>query len=744
MHHVSPTQIRNETDSTARLYGADPEESIVAVEQCSENTVYIYRRDLKGTIQRREEPLVPWLLADRADPWRALPGRPRVRELNGDHAYRFLVEFSTWRSFLDAVRAGRDASEKFFRFRSPVEQYLVRSGKTLFKGMVFADLLRLQLDIETLGLDSSLPDNKIISIAMRTSAGQERVFAFEGDEGALIASASAWLVEQDPDVIEGHNLFNFDLPYLNERASQLGRKLHLGRDGSALWIGDGEQRFKAGARTLPYRPAHVSGRHIIDTYQQIQRYDVAGRLSSYGLKPVVNTLFPNRERVTIQAATVRAEWESGEHEKLAAYNLDDVRDVDVLSRLTLPTEFYQCQILPRSLQSTATGGPGEKINDLMVRTYVHAGHSLPRARSPRSYPGGHTELVAVGAFSPVVKCDVESLYPSIMLSQQIKAESDVLNASLPMLADLTERRLDAKQRSRAADGGEREQWDGLQSSFKVLINSFYGYLGYGRGLYNDFDAAERVTLDGQALIRSVVRELDRRGAQPIEVDTDGVYFVPPQTVASLTAEETFIEEIGRVLPDGIRLAHDGRFSAMLSLKLKTYALLEHDGSVILKGSSLRSRRMERCLREFLRDTAVSFMTKRQATARAAYFSLAERILKKELEVDDISQWTMINPDTIGKQPRLSRLTRRTGALQSSGERLEIYEREDGELALASEYHADLNSAVLLRKLRDTAERFESLFADRAEFEAFFPTISARTDLELAKSKVPAHQLGLFG
>ena len=43
------------------------------------------------------------------------------------------------------------------------------------------------------------------------------------------------------------------------------------------------------------------------------------------------------------------------------------------------------------------------------------------------------------------------------------------------------------------------------------------------------------------------------------------------------------QDIGSTLPAGIRLAHDGRYAGMLSLKLKNYALLDHDGRMILEG-----------------------------------------------------------------------------------------------------------------------------------------------------------------
>ena len=78
-------------------------------------------------------------------------------------------------------------------------------------------------------------------------------------------------------------------------------------------------------------------------------------------------------------------------------------------------------------------------------------------------------------------------------------------------------------------------WEGMQGSFKVLINSFYGYLGYGGGLFNDYDAAERVTLAGQRIVKQIVASLRQHDATPIEVDTDGVYFVPPPGVDTLRA-----------------------------------------------------------------------------------------------------------------------------------------------------------------------------------------------------------------
>ena len=78
---------------------------------------------------------------------------------------------------------------------------------------------------------------------------------------------------------------------------------------------------------------------------------------------------------------------------------------------------------------------------------------------------------------------------------------------------------------RELQGNARRNIEALQQTFKILINSFYGYLGFSMGHFNDFDQAERVTRRGRELIQSRDRRTGKRGAQVIEVDTDGIYFV---------------------------------------------------------------------------------------------------------------------------------------------------------------------------------------------------------------------------
>ena len=109
-------------------------------------------------------------------------------------------------------------------------------------------------------------------------------------------------------------------------------------------MGSGTARFKAGALTMPYTPAYIHGRHIIDTYQQIQRYDIGGHLSSYGLEAGGRGARPDPRQPGIRAGRRRSRdvWQH-DRDRLLRYALDDVRDVAVLSSLATPTEFYQTQ-----------------------------------------------------------------------------------------------------------------------------------------------------------------------------------------------------------------------------------------------------------------------------------------------------------------------------------------------------------------------------------------------------------------
>ncbi len=723
-----------ESDASVLLYGIGATTCIVSVEPTGHDEFLVYRREAGGETTWAVERQPPWIVVRPESPL-ASGRNATVEPLAGDLPLSSRVTFRNRGEFRDAIGSIANDDLSVIAIKSPITQYLVASGNTMFKEMTFGDLRRLQLDIETLGLDPADPEAEVIMVALR-QGDVEDVLVQETSEADLLERLVGAIQRLDPDVIEGHNIFQFDLPYLIERARRAGVALAFGRDASPPTVAQ-----------FPYTSIHIRGRHIVDTYQQIQRWDVQGRLSSYGLKSIMRELGLERDdRVHVEGQQIANMWRAGERtrEQLARYALDDVRDVERLSSITLPSEFYQTQIVPMALQTATTSGMGTKIDHLMTRAYLQSGQSAPMPMPARPFAGAYMDLIQTGSFGPIVKADVESLYPSIMLENRITSRNDVLGAFPLLLRDLTARRIDAKRNAARTTGREHALWDGLQGTFKVLINSFFGYLGFGRGRFNDFDAAERVTMEGQRLIQIVVARLRAEGAEPIEVDTDGVFFTPPSSVTDHEGEEAFIRLISESLPGRIRLAHDGRYERMLSLKLKNYALLSYDGAMTMKGSALRSRRMEPIFRAFLEQTAYNLLRDQRDEARERYFDLARQIQDHKLPPEAFSQWSMLKQSTVGSQPRLKALLDSNPGRWRFGERVSLYERADGSLGFSEDYADDENTTVLLRHLRETAARFELLFDDEEEFDAFFPRILPTTSLDMARQRRPTRQLGLFG
>jgi DNA polymerase I len=690
------------------LFGKDPTPHIVAVEPVN-NHIRLFIRD-EAQLRTLEEPFRPWLLSDtqmRLDGvhWQELKG-----ELRGRRMLKYLAVCDDREAFENLRRALRDEHREIIAYGSFARQYLMLSGKTLFKGMTFADLHRVQIDIETSTLTPDQQGAQILMIALSDTRGYEALL--DGDEKQMLEQLIERIQALDPDVIEGHNLFGFDLPYLAARAQALGVPLKLGRDGSELRFGSPRQCI-IGANSRTFTPAFAHGRHLIDTYLSVQRFDIGrGDLESYGLKEVAQQLgIAAPDRIYLEREQIPDLWRTNP-ETVRRYCLQDVHETRRLAELTLPTEFYQCQMLPDTLQNLATIGTGEKANLLFLRAYLAEGYAVPAPQEAREYPGGYAEVRRVGLIPRIVKADVESLYPSVMLRYGIKPSADHLNVFLPTLERLRRLRLEAKARAKQAQGAESAYWDGLQNSFKILVNSYYGYLG-APFHFNDYDAAEQVTLTGQELVKRIADEIEKQGGMVVEIDTDGVYFQPPPEVQTEADEIAFVERVGGVLPEGIRLAYDGRYRAMLSLKTKNYVLQGYDGKLTFKGASLRSRADEKFGREFLNNAIQWLLNGEPERVSAEYRRLARAILNGEVDIEQLCRRERVTQKS--KQPThpLYPLAVRF----QIGDYIMVYRRRDGSLGLLEEYADDEDREHYVDKLYKFAARLEPLFPD---FDRLFP------------------------
>lgn len=639
---------------TPLLYGHNADEGILAVHQAGDNAMRLYIRGARG-ITTRDEDFFPFFYL--ADPV-LLDGFTQkfwLKKAEGALSFSHICGFPGWTALWDAVHhmlARHSAAIKttvdshtqldaLHLIPDPVTQFLLQTGRTLFKGMAFKDLHRLQLDIETYTdgpyrfSKATRPGDRIILIAMTDSTGWQHIIdGSKLDERRMLLDLVKTIKDRDPDVIEGHNVLGFDLPYILTRCARHNVELAIGRDGSVLRAVD--TRGTPGEYQSDYS---VAGRHIVDTLHLVQSYDQTKRnMESYGLKYVARYFgFSSPDRTYVDGDRISATWDENP-EMLARYALDDVLETGRISEHLSPTSFYLAQMLPVSYGAVTRMGSASKIEMLLAREYLRQKHSLPRPSQGMQTTGGYTDIFVTGVVGPVVHADVASLYPSIMIGNGIGPGKDTLRVFPALLEELTALRLDLKQRARTApDALERSRLDAQQSSMKILINSFYGYLGYNRALFNDYAQADVVTTTGQEILRQIIASMREHGGTVIEVDTDGVFFVPPPDCSGEDAERSFVRTVALTLPPRITLEHDGRYERMLSYKKKNYALLGYDGRLTMKGSSLISRSIERFGRVFIRQAIERILASDIEGLHHLYLSTVSAIQAHEMSVNEFAR-----------------------------------------------------------------------------------------------------------
>ena len=714
------------------LFGIDPTEKIVAVET-GEREATLFLRQGEATVTK-VVPFVPWLVTDKE---RHFPSA-ETTELDGD-GYNWLVQFpSGWRTYQEAKRTLRDEHAGVCQYGSAIKQFMVASGYTLFKGMVFDDLKRLQIDIETTTLDPHLPDACIFMVSISDNRGFSDVLI--GEEPEMLRQLLSIVETRDPDVIEGHNFYSFDLPYLIARCAAHNLSPTFGRLNSPAVTGM-PRNCAIGTNARQFTPIYLYGRHILDTLLQVQRFDWSrGQVSSYGLKECAQTYgIAPPDRVYLDRSEIVQIFQS-DPEKVKTYAAQDAVETAALAALVAPTEFYQTQMIPDSYQNVAVTGNGEKINAILVREYLRQGRAIAKQKAPQPYPGGYTEVRVTGVVKPIVKADVESLYPSLMLTQKIGPASDTLQIFLPLLSDLTQRRLDAKGKLKQTQKNTRDHayWDGLQNSFKSLINSFYGYIG-GPFYFNDYLAARAVTEAGQTIVKQIAAELETQGARVIEIDTDGVYFQPPIDVQTESEELAYVERIGSTLPPGIRLAHDGSYAAMLSLKMKNYVLVEPNGHKIFKGSSLRSRADERYGRHFLTDAVNLLLDEQPDKLSHLYKDLIDKIEAGQMPIEQLAKRERVTDKLLSSDMRKRAAEAIKGAGINQGEFVALYQKKDKSLGLLQDYAHDEDTDYYAQKLYKFAGRLKEAVGEDT-FETLFPK-----PVPVAKRPDPSQMtMDLFG
>jgi len=540
-----------------------------------------------------------------------IPPGIEVESLQGEAPYHRLAHANTTGAFNPFVREARDGANLDV-IRPFESQFLLQQRERLYRDLTFAQLRRCQLDIEVASPEGGFPDasraeDRVIAIGLRIG-GKNRLLLLEAmtdeAERKLLQEFCSALHEADPDVIEGHNLFKFDLEYLRQRCRRHKLACSWGRYGQQASFRS--SKLKVAERWIDFTRCDLPGRAVVDTYLLVQLYDITTReMTSYGLKDVAiyfGITDEESERTYIQGDRIQHVFFE-DRARFCAYLADDLRETEGIAGQLLPTYFEQARTFPLSLQDATLRGATAKIDLLFLEEYYHARQACPAPPEVKPFEGGYTRSFQEGVFKHVLHFDVASLYPSLLLAIGRNPRNDTLGVFIPLLRRLREYRLKYKQLARSSPTPEeRAEAQARQTNFKILINSFYGYLGFSGARFGDGELAAEVTRRGRELLQSLIDEFTRHGCTILEADTDGIYLSSERYFAN---PDALLALVAPILPPGIELEYDGRYQAMFCYKAKNYAL--YDGKKItLRGSALRSRGIEPYLKK-LSDQLIKFL-----------------------------------------------------------------------------------------------------------------------------------------
>ena len=359
---------------------------------------------------------------------------------------------------------------------APAEQFMISTGKRLFKGYEsYDDLVRLSFDLETEGLDPK--KDAISQIGIRTNKGFEKIITVEGEgqvkkdnEMSGIREFFDCIADIDPDVVTGYNIENFDNNFMDVRSeviegsslSEVSRRPSL---PNGCYKSKREAILKLGGEVEKYFPTVMWGKHITDCLFSVRRAQALdSNMKKANLKYVTKySKIAKKNRVYLPGNIINETWldnephyafndDNGDWYRMSddkpmregytavtgryiaeRYLLDDLWETDKVEVRYNESNFLVGKMLPVNFDRMCTMGTATIWKYIMFAWSYEHDLAIPKETDSKSFTGGLSRLLTVGYVPNVLKLDYNSLYPSIILTFGIKTPVDISDAMPAML-----------------------------------------------------------------------------------------------------------------------------------------------------------------------------------------------------------------------------------------------------------------------------------------------------------------------
>ena len=369
-----------------------------------------------------------------------------------------------------------------------------------------------------------------------------------------------------PDIITGWNTRFFDIPYIINRVSQIlgiGELLKLSPWGMKIEARDINRRH---GKTTVYE---IPGIQTLDYMELFQKFGYTyGPQESYALNHIASVVLGEKKLSYEESGSLKNLYKD-DHQKYIDYNMKDVELVDRMEEkmglITLAlTMAYKGGVNYHDVLGTTA------IWDSIIYRELNKQKIVPWPKEDKfksDYPGGYVKEVDPGMHDWVVSFDLNSLYPNIIVQNNMSPEtitsekkdygvdlylnegsvvSDncvAANGStytksfqgiLPKIivdyyderASIKEMMLAAKKQyqknpTKALDN-EINNLENQQIAIKLLMNSLYGAMGNKYFRYFDQRLAEGITLSGQLAVRWAEKEMNKTMQNLLKTEKDYV------------------------------------------------------------------------------------------------------------------------------------------------------------------------------------------------------------------------------
>ena len=637
----------------------------------------------------------------------------------------------------------------------PIEQYLIQKRKRLFKGFdEYDDVLRLVFDLETTALDPE--DGRIFMIGIKDNRGYEKVIEVKDTPESEIEAIYQFfdiIDEIKPSIIGGYNSSNFDWPWLFKRAEILGmntKEFKTLNPNEDYKMKDGV--LKLGAEIEDYKQLKIWGYNSLDIAHSVRRAQtINSEIKSWGLKyitqfsksekpnrvyvpgdKIASTYSENKEfYLNIENGKYKSIDEPGlknldkRHPKVykkvngekivEMYLIDDLWETQEVDGQFNQASFLLASMVPTSYERVSTMGTATLWKMLMLAWSYHRGLAVPAKNSKRPFVGGLSRLVKTGYSTNVLKLDFSSLYPSIQLVHDVFPECDVTNAMKGMLKYFRDTRIRYKNLASkyySTDKKKSESFGRKQLPIKIFINSMFGSLSAPQVFpWGDMDMGEKVTCTARQYLRQMVRFFMSRGYDPLVMDTDGVNFSCPEDVddrkyiglgknelvkkdKEYNGSEADVAEYNDLFMRGeMGLDTDGQWPSCINVARKNYALLMPNGTVKLTGNSIKSKKLQGYLEEFI-DVGLRLLLEGKGGQFVEYYyEYLTKIYNKEIPLAKIANKARVKQKVEAYKKRCTQRTK-AGNLMSRQAHMELIIKENITVSLGDTIYYVNNGKVM--------------------------------------------------